>query len=158
MAVEVALADLSLFVHQRAIVELLDLYARAEMGGGKPLSTDVRESLPGRLLANPACRVWLAWDGEIAVGICVAFFGFSTFQAKPLLNLHDIAVRPGVRGGGIGKLLIEAAAAYAREAGCCKLTLEVREDNEYAKKCYAACGFQPGAPLQQFWSRPLPSA
>ncbi len=151
----VSAANLHDPVEQAALVELLDLYARDAMGGGQPLSAEVKASLSARLAALPNCRVWLAWDGELPIGLCIAFVGFSTFQARPLLNLHDVAVRPGHRGGGIGKQLLAAAEAEARKLGCCKLTLEVRTDNVAAQRCYAACGFAAGTPVQEFWAKSL---
>jgi GNAT superfamily N-acetyltransferase len=151
----VSAANLHNPAHQAAIVELLDLYARDPMGGEQPLADEVKAALPERLAALPNCRAFLAWEGELAVGVCIAFLGFSTFQARPLLNLHDVAVRPGHRGGGIGKQLLAAAEAEARRLGCCKLRLEVHSDNLPAQRCYAACGFVAGTPVQEFWTKPL---
>lgn len=141
--------------HQTAIVELLDLYAADVMGNGQPLPAEVKQALPARLAETPTCRVWLAYDGELAVGIIVAFLGFSTFNARPLLNLHDVAVRPGYRGGGVGKQLLAAAEAGARELGCCKVTLEVHDENEVAMHVYRSVGYAPGEPPQQFWTKRL---
>ena len=38
------------------------------------------------------------------------------FKAKPLLNVHDIAVLSGHRGQGIGQALLNAAEDYAESA------------------------------------------
>ena len=62
-------------------------------------------------------------------------YWFSSFQAKPLINIHDLAVLPSHRGQGIGHRLIDAVAVRGRELGCCKMTLEVRPDNEPAWRC-----------------------
>lgn len=158
MSLRILAAKLHDPTHQAAIVELLDLYAADVMGNSKPLPADVKRALPGRLAEMPTCRVWLAYDGDLAVGLIVAFLGFSTFQARPLLNLHDVAVRPGYRGGGVGKKLLAAAEAGAREMGCCKITLEVHAENPVAMHVYQSVGFVPGTPVQHFWTKPLPSA
>lgn len=155
MAVRVVPANLSDPAHQAAIVELLDLYAADAMGSGKPLPVEVKQALPQRLAKIPHARVWLAYDGDLAVGVVVAFLGFSTFQARPLLNLHDVAVRPGHRGGGIGKQLLAAAEQGAKELGCCKVTLEVHVENEVAMRVYQSVGYGPSSPVQQFWTKPL---
>jgi ribosomal protein S18 acetylase RimI-like enzyme len=67
--------------------------------------------------------------------------GFSTFAARLLINIHDLAVIPEYRGRGIGRLLLEAVEAKGHELGCCKLTLEVREDNQRAQRLYDKFGF-----------------
>ena len=90
----------------------------------------------------PTSRVWLALDGDMAVGVCVGFLGFSTFQALPLINIHDLAVLPEQRGRGIGRALLAAVEAQARTEGCCKLTLEVQEDNAPARGLYQSFGFR----------------
>ncbi len=125
-----------------AIEALIDAYARDPRGGGEPLSAEARARLVPGLRAHPAARVWLALDGTQAVGVCVAFVGFSTFQARPLLNLHDVAVLSTHRGRGVGRALLQAAEVHARQLGCCKLTLEVQMDNAPAQRLYAAVGFE----------------
>jgi ribosomal protein S18 acetylase RimI-like enzyme len=72
----------------------------------------------------------------------VAFTGFSTFQGLPLLNIHDLAVLPAQRGAGVGRALLAAAEEHARATGCCKLTLEVQEDNTPARRLYERVGFR----------------
>ena len=71
----------------------------------------------------------------------MCFQGISTFQAKRLINIHDLAVLPSWRRQGIGRALLRAVEAHARERDCCKLTLEVQEDNEPARVLYARFGF-----------------
>lgn len=125
-----------------SVVEVLDSYASDPRGGGTPLTAEVRARLIPGLRAHPTSRVWLAIDGGIAIGVCVAFVGFSTFHARPLLNIHDLAVVPGWRGKGVGRALLSAAEAHARELGCCKLTLEVQDDNTPAFQLYERFGFR----------------
>lgn len=138
----VRLADLADASDAAAVVAVLDSYASDPRGGGQPLSAGVRTRLIPGLRAHPTSRIWLAFDGNTAVGLCVAFVGFSTFQAKPLLNIHDLAVLPEHRGGGVGRSLLNAAEAHARQSDCCKLTLEVQEDNTPARHLYERFGFR----------------
>jgi ribosomal protein S18 acetylase RimI-like enzyme len=42
----------------------------------------------------------------------------------------------------VGRALLAAAEAHARATGCCKLTLEVQDDNTPARGLYASCGFR----------------
>ncbi|AOR77626.1 GNAT family N-acetyltransferase [Novosphingobium resinovorum] len=143
-----------------AIVAMLDVYARDPMGGGEPLSDDVRERLVPALAQVPGAFVLLArLDGE-AVGIANCFTGFSTFAARPLVNIHDIAVAPGHRGKGIARALFAAIEVEARKRGACKITLEVLSGNQRAKELYASLGYgdyqlDPETGHALFWQKRL---
>jgi len=141
-AITVRRADLDDAGDAAAIVQLLNAYASDPRGGGEPLTAAVQQRLVAGLRAHPGARVWLAFDGTAAVGVCAGFIGYSTFRAQPLLNIHDLAVLPGRRGRGIGRALLAAAEAHARAADCCKLTLEVQDDNTPARQLYERFGFQ----------------
>ncbi|MDO5623071.1 MAG: GNAT family N-acetyltransferase [Pseudomonadota bacterium] len=126
-----------------ALIALLDAYAQDPMGGGAPLAADVRARLCDDLAAHPLAASFIAWAGDVPVGLINTFEGYSTFKARPLLNIHDVAVRPGHRGAGIGQALLAACEAHARERGCCKLTLEVLTGNAPALRSYERAGFAP---------------
>ncbi len=125
------------------MVELLDHYARDPMGGGEALAADVLDALPARLRELNSYHGALAWHDGRAVGLINCFTGFSTFKARPLLNVHDIVTHTDWRGYGIGAALLEWAAVRGRELGCCKLTLEVLSNNHVARRCYQRAGFAP---------------
>jgi GNAT superfamily N-acetyltransferase len=141
--IEIVEADLDRAEHQRAIVDLTNAYALDPMGEGEPLPDDVRRALIAGLRQHPTTVVLLAYDGDDAVGIATCFRGFSTFVARPLLNIHDLTVLPAYRGRGVGRLLLEAVEEKARALGCCKLTLEVTERNYPARRVYERAGFAP---------------
>ncbi len=108
---------------------------------GAPLSEQVkREMIPG-LRAHPACYVFLAYRDGAPVGFSICFLGFSTFNARPLINIHDIFVDSSVRGMGIGSRMLDRIETKARELNCCRITLEVREDNRVARGLYRKEGF-----------------
>ncbi|MBI3326625.1 MAG: GNAT family N-acetyltransferase [Nitrospinae bacterium] len=127
--------------HQEAIIAMLNAYARDPMGSGRDLPRTVRTELIPGLRHHPTSLVWLAFHGEEPVGVAVCFLGFSTFAARPLLNVHDLAVISEYRRQGVGRLLLEHIEVKARALGCCKLTLEVREDNQPAQRLYREVGF-----------------
>lgn len=134
-------ADFDDPAHRAGIVRILDSYASDPVGGAEPLAPDVRERLVAELQAHPMAQVLLALADREPVGVAVCFQGFSTFQARPLLNVHDLAVLPASRGRGIGRALLRAAEDRARRRGCCKLTLEVQDDNRRAYALYESFGF-----------------
>ncbi len=134
-------ANLSLPEHAAAVLAMLDAYSADPMADGHPLSAEAQANLIAGLRAHPTTLVFIAFrDGE-PVGIATCFRGFSTFAAKPLINVHDFYVVPSLRGCGIGRALLAAVERKARETGCCKLTLEVLEDNTPARRLYESCGF-----------------
>jgi GNAT superfamily N-acetyltransferase len=138
--VEVVVADLARADHQAAVVALVDAYSRDPMGEGKPLDPEVREALIPGLRQHPTTVIFLAYVGAQPVGIAACFLGFSTFKARPLLNIHDLGVLPAQRGRGVGAALLAAVERRARQLGCCKLTLEVFQHNR-ARHLYSRAGF-----------------
>ena len=123
---------------------MLDLYARDPMGGGEALDVDVLGRLCGDLAARADAFSFLAYVDTPhlkAVGLINCFEGYSTFKARPLLNIHDIVVHPDYRGAGVGQALLGAAHDLARARGSCKLTLEVLSGNGVAMRSYARFGF-----------------
>ena len=151
----VFLANLSDAKHQAAIIDLLDMYCRDQFGDGRPLSEHARANLIPGLIKHGGARVFLAYNGEQPVGVAICLVGFSSFRARPLVNIHDIAVSPEARGQGVGRELLAAVEADARALGCCKVTLEVRSDNQRAMGLYRSVGFQPSEPETLFWSQKL---
>lgn len=130
--------------HASALLDLLDHYANDPMGGGEALPAATRQNLITEMAARPTVYSFIAWhENDGAVGLINCVEGFSTFAAKPVCNLHDIAVRSGFRGQNIGQKLIAAAAEKAKQRGCVKLTLEVLSGNEPARLAYLKFGFKP---------------
>ncbi|MBB6428255.1 GNAT family N-acetyltransferase [Algisphaera agarilytica] len=151
-------ADLTDARDAKSVVEMVAMYATDPLAGGVTLPDEVRERLPEALHNTPGCVVFLAYADDshdaAPLGVAVCFEGLSTFRAQPKLNLHDLAVSPEARGRGVGRALMAAVLAEARQRGCCYATLEVHADNAVAKGLYASSGFEPG---YEFWSCELSS-
>lgn len=145
MTAQIVEADLSRTDHQEAVLAMIGAYAADPMGNGAPLPEDVMERLIPGLRNHPTTLILLAYVEGQPVGIAACFIGFSTFYARQVVNIHDLAIRPEYRGRGIGRHLLEAVAGKARQLGCCKVTLEVHEGNLLAKRMYEAAGFALGA-------------
>jgi len=154
-------ADLADPGQAAALVEMLDAYMRDPMQAGSPPSTQVKRELIRGLRAHPACYVFFALRGEKPIGFAICFLGFSTFMARPLINIHDIFVQGSDRGVGIGKLILDRIEAQARSLNGCAITLEVREDNHRARGLYRKFGFERAevgsqrVPME-FWRKGLP--
>ena len=139
--IEIFQADLDDPEHAQALLELIVHFAVDPMSGGMTLPSEVRKAIIPGLKAHPTTLVFLARSDRNYVGTAVCFTGFSTFYAKPLVNIHDLMVLEGYRGNGVGTGLMSAVEEKARQSGCCKVTLEVRDDNESAQGLYTREGY-----------------
>jgi GNAT superfamily N-acetyltransferase len=161
--IEVGIADLRNLDHAQAVLQLMNEYALAPTGGGQGLSDYAQTHLISALAQRPTAYVILAWVDRTPAGLTICLEGFSTFACQPLLNIHDVIVTESQRGKGLSKLMLQAAESIAMRLGCCKLTLEVLENNHIAQAAYQACGFQgyqltPELGTALFWEKKLEAA
>ncbi|NTX61620.1 GNAT family N-acetyltransferase [Myxococcus sp. CA051A] len=83
-----------------------------------------------------ARTVWVARDAEAGV------VGFLTAQAVgSALHVWQMAVHPSHQRRGLGRALLRAAAAHAREAGLSTLTLTTFLDVPWNEPFYVGLGF-----------------
>lgn len=153
-AVVVRAVDFSRRADASSFLDMLDAYARDPMGAGRPLPGPVRDRVLRDLAAHPGAYCLLAEQDRQPIGFATCFVGYSTFNARPILNIHDLAVVPAARGRGVARALLAAIEDRAHRLGCCKLTLEVRPDNLPAHRVYVRDGFEP-ATCGLFMEKPL---
>ena len=158
--IKIIKANLTEQPHATALITLLNLYALDPMGGGQGLSDFTKENLATEISKRTDTTVILAFDDEQPAGLVNCVEGFSTFACKPLINIHDIYVSSESRGKGIATKLLQAAEDLAIEKNCCKVTLEVLEGNEPAKRAYLKFGFDgyeldPEMGKAMFWEKKL---
>lgn len=151
---QIVRADYGNAMHARAIIELLNEYASGPSGGGEPLSEEVKAALIPALQHSTCALTLLAFLGDEPIGLLNAFETLSTFRAKPLINIHDLAVTTSWQRKGVGRALMLEVENIARERGCCKVTLEVLENNLAAQALYRELGFE-GYQLQEEFGRAL---
>jgi ribosomal protein S18 acetylase RimI-like enzyme len=147
-------------VHANAIGYLINMYAEDAMGGGESLSADTRQQLAAELAKRAHAFSVLAFISGEPVGLVNCFEGFSTFQCRPLVNIHDVVVLSEHRGLGISQKMLTKVEEIARQRGCCKLTLEVLEGNFIAQGAYRKMGFDgyeldPAMGKAMFWQKGL---
>lgn len=146
--------------HGADLLAMMDHYSRDPFGAGEPLADVCHRELLGRLAEFPGAFSVLAYRGDEVLGLTNCFMGFSTFQCKPLVNIHDVVVLEAARGLGVCTAMMGKVAEVARERGCGKITLEVLEKNLPAQSAYRKCGFKPYALDEafgqaEFWQRYL---
>ena len=141
-AVDILRADYANPAHRSAIPHLLNTYAKGLLGFRKKIKDRVLDALVPGLERTQNALVLLARMDKDHVGMAICFLGFSTFHAKPLINIHDFMVLEDFRGQGIGRALLEKIEIIARDMGCCKITLEVQENNTTARRLYRRNDFK----------------
>ncbi len=133
-------------VDAQALTSLLNHYAQDPMGGGTPIDPKALARLCSDLSERPFAFSFIAWsDAGVPIGLANCFEGYSTFKAKPLINIHDIVVLSSARGQGVAQALMQAVEEEAKARNACKITLEVLTGNAVAMKSYQRFGFAPYA-------------
>ncbi len=141
MTIKLLQADYNNLQHARDLVMLLNAYALDPMGGGEALSEFSQKNLVCALAKRNEAFTILCYVDEQPAGIINCFEGFSTFQCKPLINIHDCGVLAKFRGLGLSQKMFAEVEKIAVARGCCKLTLEVLQGNSIAQKAYLKLGF-----------------
>jgi GNAT superfamily N-acetyltransferase len=100
----------------------------------------LRETLFG---ARPVAEVLIASLDGRPEGFAVFFPNYSTFLARPGLYLEDLYVRPGARGVGLGRHLLEHLARIAVERQWGRLEWRVLDWNEPSIGFYRKLGAEP---------------
>jgi ribosomal protein S18 acetylase RimI-like enzyme len=147
--------DCSVAEHRRAVAALINAYIQDEMGGGTPLDEAGQKRLVEGLATHPATFVLLAETGGRYAGLLTAFENFSTFTARPMINIHDVFVLPEYRGTGVGRQLMQELISEAARRGAARITLEVRTDNLVAQRLYRSLGFEETSPGMYYWRKSL---
>jgi ribosomal protein S18 acetylase RimI-like enzyme len=130
-------------------------------------NTEFGEATPGvEALSRYAARMLEA--GEMTVllagagpdGISLIRFRRSVWTGGPEAHLQELYVVPALRGRGIGRGLLEATMAAAREGGATGIDLNTGTTDTVARALYESCGFSnhegsPDGPSMLFYERDL---
>lgn len=149
------MVDLKNDIHCKNLIRLMDEYMRDEMGTGKPMPVGFDYKLIEGLRHHVGYLGFFACVGNEFAALANCNINFSTWQAKPLLNIHDFLVDPSFRNKGIGLFLLKEIEEYAVDNGFCKITLEVRHDNYKAQRLYQKAGYGDCIPANYFWENKL---
>jgi GNAT superfamily N-acetyltransferase len=108
------------------------------------VAADVR-TLDGFLASAPSgSRLLIAEAGD---GTPLGFIFLETMEDYFTQTRHGhvgiVAVTEEAEGRGVGRILLEAAEAWAREQGFTRLSLNVFEENRRARAVYEHFGYAP---------------
>lgn len=70
------------------------------------------------------------------------------------LHVHNLVVRPGARGRGLGRRLLGLVLGLAARRGACVALLEVRQSNGPAIQLYRSLGFEVVGSRRGYYARP----
>ena len=90
--------------------------------------------------ADPAFEALIAERDGAAVGLCLFFESFSTWDGRRGVYVQDIYVSEAARGLGLGRRLLAEAAAISRARGGSYLRLSVEAENDKAQAFYRRIG------------------
>jgi GNAT superfamily N-acetyltransferase len=93
-----------------------------------------------RRILNPAVAVLgrvAELDGRV-VGFSNSVLHESTWAAAPVCYLEDLFVDTAVRGGGVGRMLLQDLVVLARQNGWPKLYWHTRANNLTARRLYGS--------------------
>jgi GNAT superfamily N-acetyltransferase len=81
-----------------------------------------------------------AWRDDELVGYACLYWHFTSLVPAETVLMNDLYVDPAARGEGVGRALIEAGAAVARERGAHHLEWATAPDNATAQSLYDSTG------------------
>jgi ribosomal-protein-alanine N-acetyltransferase len=107
-----------------------------------------------RELARPeVCFIYVLRTPEHA---CAAFCAF--WRIADQAHINNLAVRPELRGRGLGLQMLEAVIGEARRLGAESLALEVRRSNVAAQRLYKRAGFRENGVRKSYYTQPVEDA
>ena len=125
------------------LIELLRLLFSIE----EDFSVDTGKQRQGLLLMlkDDRCRVLVAAAGDRVLGMCTGQLVISTAEGGPSVLVEDMAVCADHQGKGVGRALLAALTAWAKEQGATRMQLLADKNNQPALGYYRHLAWQETA-------------
>jgi GNAT superfamily N-acetyltransferase len=136
MPLSIIRADAS---HLEPLVPLFDAYRQFYK---RAPDLDAAHAYLHDRLERHECVVFLALDGENAVGFTLLHTTFNSVAMGKLWLLNDLFVTPEARKSGLAEALMLVATEAAREDGAIGLFLRTATDNLPAQSLYEKLGWK----------------
>ena len=101
--------------------------------------------LHGAITGHEGGAAWVAEDPAgriVGIGTALVAPGPAHREAMLVAELETVWVEPAVRGGGVGRLLVQAFLEWAEENGAARCSVRVSADNAAALAFYGRLGFE----------------
>jgi len=116
---------------------------------------------------NPTTREW--YESELErPDVCFVFVlrtaewrvaGFCAFwRVLDQIHINNLAIRPELRGRGLGRILLRRVLEEAERIGAKHATLEVRRSNVAARRLYEGAGFRLVGVRAGYYTHPIEDA
>jgi GNAT superfamily N-acetyltransferase len=112
--------------------------------GSEPASWDdkrARVALRQAIESHDACVLVADDEGEL-IGFCTGYQDMHSVRFGYRAWVEDLAVHPDRRSEGVGKALLDAIKAWARERGATHLELDSHEGRKDAHRFYEREGYE----------------
>lgn len=138
-------------------IELLagadDLEAVLEVDAASFTRPWTRAMYEAEFLNQPTSRLYvLRTSDQRVAGYC------AVWVIVDELHINNIAVRPELRGQGIGSALLARVLEEAVQTGARRATLEVRRSNDAARRLYERFGFRIAGVRRDYYTHPTEDA
>ena len=112
-----------------------------------------REMYAWELQNRAVCHIYVVRTAEHAVaGFCSFWLVFDE------IHINNVALRPALRGQGLGTSLMRHVLREARRLGARRATLEVRASNAGARRLYERLGFRLEGTRRNYYTNPVEDA
>ena len=112
-----------------------------------------RDMYAWELQDRTRCHIYVVRTPEHAVA------GFCAFWLVcDEIHINNVALRPALRGQGLGTSLLHHVFAEARRLGATRATLEVRASNLRARRLYERLGFSVAGTRRNYYTSPVEDA
>ena len=120
----------AVFADLDALVKLFDAY---RMFYGQVSDPAGARTFLGQRFEHAQSVVLIAEERDNALGFTQLYPSFSSLSMARTFLLNDLFVAPHQRRKGVGKVLLQAAADFARHVGAVRLTLSTAVTNAPAQ-------------------------
>ncbi len=112
-----------------------------------------RDMYAWELQNRAVCHIYVVRTAEHTVGGFCAFW--LVFDE---IHINNVALRPELRGQGLGTALMRYVFDAARRLGARRATLEVRASNVRALRLYERLGFSISGTRRRYYTNPVEDA
>lgn len=103
---------------------------------------DLATSFISERVANSESTIFVAMDGETALGFVQLYPSFCSVEVMKIQILYDLYVDAAARQGKVGEQLMNRASKFARDSGALRVDLLTGHSNKIGQRLYEKLGYQ----------------